>query len=656
MPERMWFFARNNQQEGPIPESQLQQLFVNNTLVDETLVWSDHLSSWTPASQIDSFATSANTATQQSDVGSALGLSAFGESAPQTSGNGDMSNHAAGSDHNLDSGFSSASTQNDPLTHNSGWASEQPITDTSATWGTASAASEAVSQSDNQSLWGKGSDSASTAKSDDTSAWGGNTQHSDIIPDTGHDAWAGQQKQPSEQETAKAWARQQQQQHSATSQSWAGQQQQPSDTAQSGGGQQPGDTAQAWDNKQPSNDVAPAAAAQTHKESGPSWGVQPPISDGGATHESHSAAQTWGNDASAIEPDLNTFPNWGNPAPAAATAGTEPAWGNAPEPTNMPDWGVPASQQTTSEPSWGSPSEAGTSPGTAPMGAAGQTNNTGFATFPEPSYGGGLTGLGDALASGDRPQRDPNEISQSVKSSRSLRKSFGANTAEPPVTTKLVVNKPDYQPPAAVQTSSALVGTADEPGAPHPWYRYWARGSDFWFASIFSTLVSAPFAAPAASTGNILWAVLSIPLSLAAFMVYEPVLLALTGTTLGKLLWGISVKHTDGTKLTFPEAAKRTWLVFLRSGAILSAIPIVNAVGWIANIVIYVMQMTKLNENSITSWDKEMELAYVHQPLGVVRIIAIAVVFLSFIGAIVAAILFAAATLATAFQAIGTSH
>src|SRR6185437_8233210 len=55
MAERMWFFARNNQQEGPIPESQLQQLFANQTLHADTLVWSDNLSNWTPASQLETF-------------------------------------------------------------------------------------------------------------------------------------------------------------------------------------------------------------------------------------------------------------------------------------------------------------------------------------------------------------------------------------------------------------------------------------------------------------------------------------------------------------------------------------------------------------------------------------------------------------------------
>lgn len=56
MSERMWYFEKNNQQQGPIPERQLQDMFANNDLPPDSLVWAEHLSDWTPADRVESFA------------------------------------------------------------------------------------------------------------------------------------------------------------------------------------------------------------------------------------------------------------------------------------------------------------------------------------------------------------------------------------------------------------------------------------------------------------------------------------------------------------------------------------------------------------------------------------------------------------------------
>lgn len=56
MSERMWYYESNNQQQGPVPERQLQEMLSSNSLPPDSLVWAEHLSDWTPANTIESFA------------------------------------------------------------------------------------------------------------------------------------------------------------------------------------------------------------------------------------------------------------------------------------------------------------------------------------------------------------------------------------------------------------------------------------------------------------------------------------------------------------------------------------------------------------------------------------------------------------------------
>src|SRR6185437_14460766 len=55
MSDNFWYYAHNNQQQGPISEAQLQQLFASNRLPLTTLVWSNNLSNWTQAALLPAF-------------------------------------------------------------------------------------------------------------------------------------------------------------------------------------------------------------------------------------------------------------------------------------------------------------------------------------------------------------------------------------------------------------------------------------------------------------------------------------------------------------------------------------------------------------------------------------------------------------------------
>lgn len=51
-----WWYAKDGERTGPITEEYLVELITNRRLPPDTLVWSETLTEWTPASQISTFA------------------------------------------------------------------------------------------------------------------------------------------------------------------------------------------------------------------------------------------------------------------------------------------------------------------------------------------------------------------------------------------------------------------------------------------------------------------------------------------------------------------------------------------------------------------------------------------------------------------------
>jgi uncharacterized membrane protein len=50
-----WYYAANNEQKGPINESELKANLAANKLPVDTLVWKDGMDNWTPANQVAAF-------------------------------------------------------------------------------------------------------------------------------------------------------------------------------------------------------------------------------------------------------------------------------------------------------------------------------------------------------------------------------------------------------------------------------------------------------------------------------------------------------------------------------------------------------------------------------------------------------------------------
>lgn len=50
-----WYYAANNEQKGPINESELKAHLAGNQLPPDTLVWKEGMDNWTPANQVPAF-------------------------------------------------------------------------------------------------------------------------------------------------------------------------------------------------------------------------------------------------------------------------------------------------------------------------------------------------------------------------------------------------------------------------------------------------------------------------------------------------------------------------------------------------------------------------------------------------------------------------
>jgi uncharacterized membrane protein YhaH (DUF805 family) len=58
---KQWFYTHNGQQQGPVQESDLMAMFTSGKLQADVLVWTEGLSNWTPAREIESLVPSGMT-------------------------------------------------------------------------------------------------------------------------------------------------------------------------------------------------------------------------------------------------------------------------------------------------------------------------------------------------------------------------------------------------------------------------------------------------------------------------------------------------------------------------------------------------------------------------------------------------------------------
>jgi uncharacterized RDD family membrane protein YckC len=174
-------------------------------------------------------------------------------------------------------------------------------------------------------------------------------------------------------------------------------------------------------------------------------------------------------------------------------------------------------------------------------------------------------------------------------------------------------------PPPPEKTSQQLVKIAPwqaDPAKvqPHPWHRFFARIIDSvvtaFIIAVPPFFVQIAYAMLNVERGAIIGVAVTTVLSVIAGLIYEPAMLTMFGTTLGKAMFKIKVREQlTGENLSFGRACIRLLWVAWYSGNLLTLIPLV---GTIAPIVGHIMQYKKLVNEKITSYDERMKVRYEH--------------------------------------------
>ncbi len=156
-------------------------------------------------------------------------------------------------------------------------------------------------------------------------------------------------------------------------------------------------------------------------------------------------------------------------------------------------------------------------------------------------------------------------------------------------------------------------------GIHHPWRRFFARTVDLLSSGLiifvlFSFLVGMLFpqnvdgflnAVENPITAGIIIYLLWLPI--------EAVILAFTGTTPAKWVFGIRVLSHTGNKLSYPNALKRVFLVWIQGEGL--GIPLVT-------LFTRLFAYRRLTKTGTTLWDTSVESIVTHKKWGVIRAIA----------------------------------
>ena len=181
-------------------------------------------------------------------------------------------------------------------------------------------------------------------------------------------------------------------------------------------------------------------------------------------------------------------------------------------------------------------------------------------------------------------------------------------------------------PKPSIDQSKSFLG-----GQHHPWRRLFARTFDIYtaglllfFLLLFPLTLGVSVAMPELGAGFA--EAMSNPLmsSIFVYLVWAPaesVLLSLFGTTPGKWLFGIRVVHPGGGLLSYTDALKRSFLVFLQGEGL--GIPVI---GWLTQLFAY----RRLTKTGTTLWDRSTNTVVLHKKWGILRaLVCTAAVFVT---------------------------
>ena len=185
-----------------------------------------------------------------------------------------------------------------------------------------------------------------------------------------------------------------------------------------------------------------------------------------------------------------------------------------------------------------------------------------------------------------------------------------------------VLDRPEKE--ALDIATEPLPATTVTPDVPNPqirpWVRYWARMIDL---SIFNLslgmliAVLTPGMVPGLSNQYFGF------VSLAAYMLLEPLLMSSIGVTPGKWLLRIRVRDGEGNVLSTAAAYKRSFQVWMLGLA--GGLPLLS-------LATMVFSFNRLKQNGKTIWDDNGAFQVIHEPIGKARLIGAFAYFAIIIG------------------------
>lgn len=137
-------------------------------------------------------------------------------------------------------------------------------------------------------------------------------------------------------------------------------------------------------------------------------------------------------------------------------------------------------------------------------------------------------------------------------------------------------------------SQTTLESIAIDPSAPRPWLRYWARTLDLIFIGLFSTFIKLLITQNTENSTFLMSIVI-----LVLFSVYEIVAIHLTGTTLGKNVFGISIQTKSEQLPTLQNSITRTLSCLLWGQGL-----------WYFSFITNIVWYFRLKSTATTKWDQ----------------------------------------------------
>lgn len=154
------------------------------------------------------------------------------------------------------------------------------------------------------------------------------------------------------------------------------------------------------------------------------------------------------------------------------------------------------------------------------------------------------------------------------------------------------------------------VDTIEQSQETHPWIRFWARSIDY---IVIGIILSFVWTLMPINVGRAIYSMQNIVYITPFIWIFiETILIAKTGTTLGKWILNIKIKDSKGELLSYKESFYRSslvWIIGLGFGIHL------------VQILTHVYAYFRLQKRNITMWDDTVNSQIIYGQIGVWRVL-----------------------------------